>query len=407
MKWLWFAVKNVLRNRRRSAITVVIAAVGTASLLVCGGFVQYVYALLRRVAASDSGHVVLAHRDYFEEDEDVPMRHGLQDAPAVKARLEADPRVSAALPRLQFSGLLSNGENSAVFIGTGIDAAGEFRVRGSFLWEVTAGTTLEERPRQDELPEIMLGKDLARQLRASPGSTLTLLATTTEGSLNAQDVRVRGIYTVGVPDLDRRAILVHLVTAQRLLLTDRVSTVSAYLRRLEDTDAMYAAMAELFPGRALRTWREQAFYYRAVRALYNRIFGVLGAVIVVLVLFAVSNTLGMAVVERTREIGTFCALGAFPGQVTRNFVMEGLVMGAAGAAAGMVLAALVSLALDRSGVMMPPPPGYSVGYPLLVERSLALYAGGASIVVSVSGLAAWFVSRKAAARPIVEALAHV
>jgi putative ABC transport system permease protein len=407
MKWLWFAVKNVLRDRRRSAVTVAIAAVGTASLLVCGGFVEYIYALLRRVAASDSGHLVLAQRDYFEEDEEVPMQHGLEDAPAAKARLRADPRVRAALSRIHFSGLLSNGDNSAIFIGTGIEAASEFGVRGSFLWEVTAGTTLDERPPEDELPEIMVGKDLARQLRASPGSVLTLLATTTEGSLNAQDVRVQGIYTVGVPDLDRRAILVHLATAQRLLLTDRVSTVSIYLRRPEDTDAMYVALSGLFPGRAIRTWREQAFYYQAVRALYDRIFGVLCAIIVVLVLFAVSNTLGMAVVERTREIGTLLALGAFPGQITRNFVTEGLVVGAAGAAAGMVLAALVSLALDRCGVMMPPPPGYSVGYPLLVERSLGLYACGASIVVAVSGLAAWLVSRKAAARPIVEALAHV
>jgi putative ABC transport system permease protein len=407
MRWLWFAVKNVRRNRRRSATTVLIAAVGTASLLVGGGFVEYIYALLRKIAAAESGHVVLAHRDYFDEDEGLPMQHGLDDAASVRVRLEADPRVSVALPRLQFSGLLSNGDKSAVFIGTGIDAAGEFQARGSFLWTVTAGSALAARSPQDDLPEIMLGKDLARQLRAAPWSTLTLLATTTEGSLNAQDVRVKGIYTVGVPDLDRRAVLVHIMTAQRLLLTDRVSTVSVYLRRIEDTDALHTAMGGLFPGRALQTWREQAFYYRAVRALYNRIFGLLGSIIVLLVLFAVSNTLGMAVVERTREIGTFRALGAFPGQITRNFVLEGLVVGATGAAIGTAAAALISFALGRAGVMMPPPPGYSVGYPLLIDRSLELYLGAVLVIVAASALAAWVVSRRAAARPIVEALAHV
>jgi putative ABC transport system permease protein len=407
MRWLWFAVKNVRRNRRRSAITILIAAVGTASLLVGGGFVEYIYALLRRIAATDSGHVVLAHRAFFDEDEELPMQHGLDDAQAAKARLEADPRVRAALPRLQFSGLLSNGDRSAVFLGTGVDAGGEFDVRGSFLWKVTAGSTLSTGPRQDELPEIMVGKDLARQLRAAPGSVLTLLATTTEGSLNAQDVRVRGIYTLGVPDLDRRAVLVHLATAQRLLLTDRVSTVSVYLRRIEDTDAMQSAMARLFPGRALQTWRDQAFYYRAVRALYNRIFGMLGAIIVVLVLFAVSNTLGMAVVERTREIGTLRALGAVPAQITRNFVLEGLVVGVAGAAAGTLVAALISVAFDEAGVLMPPPPGYSVGYPLLIERSLPIYLSGTLSIAAAAAIAAWAVSRKAAARSIVEALAHV
>ncbi len=407
MKWLWLAVMNVRRNRRRSATTVLIAAVGTAALLVGGGFVQYVYALLRQIAAHDSGHVVLAHRDYFDRDEDLPMQHGLDDAAQAKARLEADPRVRAALPRLHFSGLLSNGDKSAVFIGTGIDAAGEFRVRGSFLWKVTAGGALAALPPEDDLPEIMLGKELSRQLRAAPGSALTLLATTTEGSLNAQDVRVKGIYTVGVPEMDRRAVLVHVATAQRLLLTDRVSTVSVYLRKTDETDAMQGTVARLFPGRAIQTWRDQAFYYRAVRALYNRIFGLLGAIIVVLVLFAVSNTLGMAVVERTREIGTFRALGAVPGQITRNFVLEGLVVGVAGAAIGMAMAALISFAVDALGVQMPPPPGYSIGYPLLIDRSLALYASAALVIAAASAIAAWSVSHKAAARPIVEALAHV
>ena len=407
MKWFWFAVANVRRNRRRSATTILIAAVGTAALLVGGGFVQYNYALLRRIAAHDSGHVVLAHREYFDGDEDLPMQHGLDDASLVKARLEADARVIVALPRLQFSGLISNGDKSAVFIGTGIDAEGESRVRGSSLWKLTAGSALSARQPEGDLPEIMLGKELARQLRAVPGSTLTLLATTTEGSLNAQDVHVKGIYSVGVPEMDRRAILVHLATAQRLLLTDRVSTVSAYLRRIDETDAVQATVARLFPGRALQNWRDQAFYYRAVRALYNRIFGQLGAIIVVLVLFAVSNTLGMAVVERTREIGTFRALGAVPAQITRNFVLEGLVVGLAGAAIGMAAATLISFAVGRAGAMMPPPPGYSVGYPLLIDRSPVLYAASALAIAAVSAVAAWAVSRKAAARSIVEALAHV
>lgn len=255
------------------------------------------------------------------------MEHGLADPAGVVAALEQDPRVRAALPRLQFTGLLSNGEKSAVFVGSGVDAGGEFRVRGPFL-TVNEGSALSATPPPGELPEIMLGAGLARTLRAAPGSTLTLLSTTTEGALNAQDVRVRGVYSVGVAELDERAVLVHLPTAQRLLVTDRASTVAVYLHRMEDVPTVRAAMAARFPDRALRTWLDQASFYVAVRALYDRIFGLLGMVIVVIVLFAISNTIGMAVVERTREIGTLRAMGAVPGLVTRNFVLEGLVVGA-------------------------------------------------------------------------------
>jgi putative ABC transport system permease protein len=406
MKWLWFAVQNVRRNRRRSLITILIAAVGTTALLVCGGYAQYTYSALQEAAARDSGHLILAHGDYFEKDEELPMQLGLGDSGAARVRLEALPEVLAALPRLQFSGLLSNGEKSSVFIGTGIDPSGELQARGSYL-SLTGGAMLAALPPADDLPEILLGKDLARQLRATPGTTLTLLATTTEGSLNAQDVRVKGIFSTGAPELDKRAVQVHLATAQRLLLTDRVSTLSIYLRNLAATDGQRQVVAGLFPSRALQTWRDQAFYYRAVRALYDRIFGLLGAIIVVIVLFSVSNTLGMAVVERTREIGTFRALGAFPSQITRNFVLEGMVVGLAGALAGAVAAVLLSRMVELAGVQMPPPPGRSVGYPLHIVLTVPLCGVATLVIVAASAAAAWLVSRKAAARPVVEALAHV
>lgn len=406
MKWIWFAVKNVLRNRRRSAITVLIAAVGTAAILVGGGFASYTYQSLREMAARDSGHLVVAHSAFFEEDEDSPLQHGLADWEALRARLLALGRVRAVLPRLQFSGLVSNGDKSAVFIGTGVDAGGEFAVRGPFL-TLTAGSTLSPRPAEGEPPEIMLGTDLARQLHASPGASLTLLATTTEGSLNAQDVRVRGIFSVGVPDVDKRIVLVHLGTAQKLLLTPKTSTLSVYLDETDATPAVRRVVSGMLPGHAVRTWLDQAFFYVAVHGLYDRIFGLLGAILVAMVLFAVSNTLGMAVLERTREIGTLRAMGTLPSQVVRNFALEGLVIGAAGAVLGMAVAVSASLALDLLGVEMPPPPGRSVGYPLHVDLPPVLYLVTTLVIVLSAVSAAWLVSRKAARKSIVEALNHV
>jgi putative ABC transport system permease protein len=406
MKWLLFAVKNVLRNRRRSLVTVLIAGTGTAAMLVGGGFSRYTFSALRESAARETGHVILAHAHFFEGDEDAPMQNGLEDAPAVQAALASDPAVRAVVPRLQFTGLISNGEKSAIFVGTGVDAAGEFKVRGPFL-SVKAGSPLASHPAPEGLPEVMLGQDLAHILRAAPGGSLTLLSTTIEGTLNAQDVVVKGIYSTGVPEMDRRAVMVHLATAQKLLLTPKVSTVSVYLRDTDGTEAMRAKIAQLYPHRELQTWRDQAFYYQSVSSLYTRIFGLLGAIIVIIVLFAVSNTLGMAVVERTREIGTFRALGAFPIQVARNFVLEGLVLGIAGAALGILLTLAFRFGIDLAGVQMPPPPGRSNSYPLHIDFALSLCGVAAAAIVLSAVLAAWFVSRKAANRSIVEALAHV
>jgi putative ABC transport system permease protein len=88
-------------------------------------------------------------------------------------------------------------------------------------------------------------------------------------------------------------------------------------------------------------------------------------------------------------------------------VLEGVLVGAAGAVMGAMVAVLLSLAIDAFHVQMPPPPGRSVGYPLHLALGPALFLRAGASVVLAAALAAWASSRKAAARPIVEALGHV
>lgn len=401
MNWLLLAWKNVMRNRRRSLTAMLITAMGTAAVLVGGGFALFTYESLEEMTARDTGHVVLAHAKGFEGDEDKPLQHGLAGAEALAKALAAQAEVRAVAPRIQFSGLISNGDKSTVFVGSGVDPELDFRLRGPQM-SFVAG----EAPARGS-SEVVIGDELARLMKARVGSSLTLLATTTEGNLNATDVTVRGIVSVGVPDIDKRLVLADIGAVQKLLLSDKVGTLAVYLKDTARTDAVAARLASDHPELALRTWHDLAVFYQAVRALYNRIFGILGLIMVVIVAFAMSNTLGMAVVERTREIGTLRAIGTYPGEIIRNFVLEGGLIGGAGAGLGIALAALATVALLFAGIQMPPPPGRSVGYPLLISFSPVLPLAVTLVVIALAAAAAWFVSRRAAAKPITEALAHV
>ncbi len=404
-KWLSLACRNATRNRRRSLVTLAIAATGTAAALLGGGFALHTYQSLAQASARDTGHLVLAAPGQFDGNDNMPLEHGLAGSTQLTHELLAQPRVTRVLPRLQFSGLVSNGEKSEIFLGTGVDARQEFLVKGPFM-KLEEGVLLDEGAAGS--PGIVLGKGLAHILNAHPGTALTLMSTTTAGSLNAVDVTVSGIVSSGISDIDKRLAMVDLGTAQGLLASDKVSYLSVYLDELEQSGTLAAALRQQYSGRLeVRTWLDQALFYQSVKGLYNRIFGFLGVIVLVIVLFAIANTLSMAVLERTREIGTLRAMGTTPGEITRLFSLEGMVLGSGGALAGMALAAATSMALLVLGIEMPPPPGRTSGYPLVVAVSPTMYAGAALAVTLLATLASFLVSRKAANQSVVEALAHV
>lgn len=399
----WHAWQNVLRNRRRSLVTIIIAAVGCAAVQLAGGFAQFSYDVLIEGTIQDSGHIIVATRDYFVRNEESPMQYGIPDASAMRERLSQHSHVRWVLPHINFSGLISNGDKSLIFAGTGVDPEIETEVRGPYLtWESGSfGKSVDGRP------FVLLGSELARSLRAHVGSSLTLLSTTTDGTMNAVDVEVSGIASTGWREVDQRFIYVSLSTAQRLLATDRVSSFSVFLDDNAVTGEVLKEMSGGDQAHVYKPWWEQAFYYHSVRQLYNRIFGLLGSIIAALVFFSVSNTLAMAVVERTREIGTLRALGAEPGEVVLQFVREGLLIGLLGALLGTLLASFLSALLPYLGLQMPPAPGRTVGYALKVSISPLLYFIADFSVVLLCVLAAWFASHKATRKPIIDALGHV
>ena len=83
---------NCLRNRRRSLVTASIAMLGTAAILLAGGFALFTYESLAQAAARDTGHLVLGTPAHFSADEDMPLQHGLDDVAALlSARVAGRP----------------------------------------------------------------------------------------------------------------------------------------------------------------------------------------------------------------------------------------------------------------------------------------------------------------------------
>ncbi|MCG9578988.1 ABC transporter permease [Vibrio tubiashii] len=408
------AFLNLQRNKRRSVLSVLIIAIAIFALTSAGGFGLYTYDSLKESTARDTGHLTITQPDFFEKDEEMPLANGLSDGTQITQQLIANDKVRGVQPRIEFTGLVSNGSKSTIFVGTGVNER-EFDMKGPFL-DVRQGKTLSsiQSSRYDPSePEVMLGVDLARNLNVSIGDWVTLLATTSDGALNAYDYKVRGIYSTGVPELDKRQLYIHIKSAQELLGSDKVSTLSVFLFDTEQTMPMKLWVEQQLADMSLAEpvevtpWQERAFFYTKVKDLYDRIFGIMGAVMALVVFVALFNTMTMSVTERTREIGTLSALGTYPREIVSGFVRESALLALIGSFIGGVISLLVSLLLMVVDVQMPPPPGRTEGYPLNIYFSPELLSMTAVGVLLICVVAAWLSASKGVKKPITEALIYV
>ena len=407
---------NLLRNGRRSLLSVLIIAIAVFALTSAGGYGLYTYESLRESTARDTGHLTLSTPGYFEQDEDMPLSNGLDSVQALTKSIIGDSDVRGVQPRVYFSGLVSNGSKSTIFMGTGVNER-EFDMKGPFL-DVRSGQNLSDvkSPRYDsQEPQVMLGTDLARNLKVTVGDWVTLLATTSDGALNAFDFKVQGIYSTGVPELDKRQLYVHITTAQELLASDKVSTLSVFLFETDKTSSVQQRIQLALDKQVgqqgseieITLWQDRAFFYTKVKDLYDRIFGIMGAVMALVVFVSLFNTMTMSVTERTREIGTLSALGSYPSEIVAGFLKEAGLLAMIGSAIGALVSGLVSVLLLVVDVQMPPPPGRTEGYPLNIYFSLELVGYATLGVLTICLLAAYFSARKGVNKPITEALVYV
>ena len=408
------ALRNLLRQRRRTALTLMVVVAGFLALSLAGGFMAQTFQGLSDAAIRGGlGHLQVLPPGALEGDEAQSLEKALPDGEALAARLRRDPAVVEVLPRIQFMGLVSNGPRSVAFLGTAVDpvlepkymASAEALKNGA---QAPGGAGSRWLSAEPAAREVILGVGLARALGASVGSSLTLMSTTRDGALNAVDVDVAGLQDLGLRELNDRFLTISLATADQLLDAAQArSGLSVVLRRPQDTGKEQVRIQALLPGTAVKPWYELASFYRQVKLLYYAIFGFMGLVLFLVVLLATANTLLMSVMERVREFGVLRAMGLQPRQLLVLLQWEGAFLGLLGSALGLVATLLLRAGLNALHLVMPAPPGTSHGYELDIHLVPIVYLVVALGLQSTLQFSALFPGLKAARLRIVEALRHV
>lgn len=461
MKTPTLALRNLLRNRRRSIATLLAMTFGLSAILVFGGYSRNVILALQTAKVQYYGHLQIQHRGYFQYGSGNPAAYGIAGYERIVELVRRDPVLQPMLtvvtPKLQAGGIAGNygAGVSRNVIATGLVIEEQNQM---LLWN-DYGNTSYARPLSltgTAADAAVVGIGVARGLQLcaplaisdctpvpdAPGASgpaapegiaalsaqeqqaapvrnpanIEILATSTSGAPNVISLDVVKAENQGLKEFDDVFVAMHLRQAQQLVFGNAPPQASAIMVQLKHTGQLPAARARL-QQLLDTTFKDDALElqdYATLNPVYGQtidffdsIFGFIAVLIGVIVLFTIGNTMSMAVVERTAEIGTLRAMGLRRGGIQRLFMCEGVLLGMAGAMCGLAASLAIAFLINSSGLSWTPP-GYIDAFPVRVRvwGNLPLLFGSALGLILVTILSAYWPARRAARFVIVDALRH-
>jgi len=360
---LEIAARNLVQHTRRNALLAGAVAAVTAILVTLGGFTEGLRsAMLESATTLLTGHVNVAGFYKMTSSTAVPLVSDYRRVLEETRRLV--PEIAYVTARERGYAKAVSERSSMNLILAGVDLSGEPGLRATL--SVREGR-LEDLARPGA---ILLFEDQAKRLGVGVGDALTLSAPTPRGVHNTADVRVVAIarnigilssFTVFLPSESVRGLYrqsADATGALHLYLRDpsQAAAVAARLRsglaragwRVMPADAdvywnklMKKVSAGDWRGQKLdmSTWQDELSFLNWIVSSIDAITGALLLVLLVIVAAGILNALAIAIRERTREIGTVRAIGMQRPRVLRLFLLEALLLSAAGAAAGALLGA--------------------------------------------------------------------
>ena len=393
------ALRNLLRNARRTIAVLTTVTCGTCVLFLYHGFNAGIMNQYRENAVHGlAGHGVVMQRGYRDQVLEKPWEKWFEPKDEAASKLAAIPGVTNVFPRVSVAGLLTNGSLTVNARGLGVDGVTEAPFFHAI--NIVAGHFFTTEP-----DGIVLGRGLARALGVGPGDHVTLLASTIHGTMNADDFTVTGVFHTGSQYFDNTLFRIPLARARILLDTDRTEQYALGLANTWGWAPVAAAIARDMPQLEATPFEEldRVYYQNAVEFLAGQ-YRVMQLIILAIVVLGILSTITAGVFERRQEIGNYRANGESKGDVMRLLLAESVALGVLGSVLGVLLALFVTYVLIPHGILMPPAPGLTRQFYVRIELQPTEVWRAFALGIVACALGTLVAGSRVTRMPIAEAL---
>ena len=344
--YLRLAWRNIWRHRRRTIIIVLAMSLTLAMMMwydgIMYGFTDAIYGNAVKVLG---GNIQVHAAGYRAQANSTPLLPLPDPQAAIKAA-EANPLVLGATQRINTGGLVTNHEGAFSVGITGVQPENEMKLNiiGQY---VKAGRNLTS----TDGDTVLIGKGLADAMSVQVGDRITLVGRTQHEQMRQRTMTVVGVFDLGMSDIEKATVYISLGEAQTLYdLSGQSTEVAIFLNHIGQETAVINNMKPALPGVEIESF--EANYPDLAFALTskNSVMDIFSVIIIAIAGVGILNLLLMAIYERTREIGMLGAIGLKPRQISLLFVLEGILIGLVGVAAGIVLGLALNGLLMKVGL---------------------------------------------------------
>lgn len=397
------AWRNIWRNKMRSIVIMLSITLGIfAGISVLALYKGMMKARIRTAIDAEVSHLQV-HDMNFKSDYE--PKYIIQHGDSMLRVIRTITGVKLAAPRSITFGMLATPTGSAGVQINGIIPALEYNI-SQLRQKITEGKLFDPGRKN----EVMIGRKLAKKMKLKPGSKLVLTFTDTTGSIVSAAFRVAAIYQSANAPLDERNVYIGMTELNGLLaIGTSFHEIAVLLHNDEDAMAVQQTLRQQFRNESIETWREISPETDLMVKTTDQLAYILMGIIMLALAFGIINTMLMAILERTREIGMMVALGTSKVKIFLVVMLETLYLTLAGAPVGLLVSWLLITyygqhGLDLSGMgkeMMS-----SFGYSTLIypEFPADKLAGVMLIVVVTAFISCLLPARKALQLQPVDAL---
>ncbi len=388
------AWRNVWRNKTRSLVIIIAVALGLWGGIFSDAFMQgmseqQIYSVIH----TETGHIQLNQKGFLLNHD---MQVQIQNADSILANIRSNPAVAGVSAIIQVTAMASTASGSSGIMVNGIQPSDQEKVSDISQLLIQGDYFKSDQPNQ-----VVIGQQLADKLKVKLHSRIVLTLQTTAGDIVYGAFRVTGIFRTHDSEFDKQMIFIRNKDLQQLISfpSGAASIMTVLLHKTDDTKKITTSLEKQYPGLQVQSYIQLSPMMQVLSETMQEVTLIFVGIILIALAFGIINTMLMAVLDRTREIGMLLSIGMKPSKVFGMIMLETIFLSLTGAVIGVLVSIATISWFGQRGINLSfIAEGFNaLGYSSIVYPALGVnfYIMLAIMVIAIALIAGLFPARRA------------